>query len=167
MEVLRRLSSRGDLTLMKPSLLKDSNHVTIRVNPDVVARVLLDADENGAAMLAREVDVSRHLAERGAPVTRPTEKPESGPHRFDQACVTFWQYESTIDSDVDIAHAVNSLNLVHQELLHYSGDLPNFWKSADQTYQQLQTPNSRQFLSEGDHRFLKEVFKRFHHLKSL
>ena len=118
-------------------------------------------------MLDRGLSVSRHLAQRGAPVTRPTEKPESGPHRVDDSCVTFWQYESTIDSEVDITQAVNALNRVHRELPHYSGDLPHFWKSLDQTYQQLQTPDSRRFLSEGDHCFLKEVFKRFQHLKSL
>ena len=65
MDVVRRLSDRLDLALVKPSLLKDSHHVTFRVNPDVVARVLLDAGENEAAMLVRELDVSRELAQRG------------------------------------------------------------------------------------------------------
>jgi len=87
-EVLRRLFRRMDLSLVNPYLLKDSNHVTFRANSDVVARVLLDADAISAAQLARECDVSLFLADRGAPVTRPTVDP--GPHRIGVDCVTLW-----------------------------------------------------------------------------
>ncbi len=167
MDVVNQLSDALGLALKEPSLLKDSNHVTFRVNADVVARVLLDAGDNAYAMLALGRDVSHYLAEHGAPVTRPTTRPDAGPHQVDGHCVTFWCYEPIAASRVDVNQAASALKHVHRELRDFPGELPHFWDSMETTYQSLLSPAGRQFLSVQDHGFLVDVFDQFQHLRSL
>jgi hypothetical protein len=167
LEIVHGLSKALDLEVAEPKLLCDSNHVTLRLNADIVARVLLDASDESAACLERECEICRQLAERGAPVTQPTVTPDPGPHRFGSDLVTFWQYVEVFDQKVDLAEAAIALQHVHEALRHCTVDLPHYWQTVDLACRELQSEAGRRFLAPGDHRFLTDLHGHLVHLKDL
>jgi Ser/Thr protein kinase RdoA (MazF antagonist) len=77
------------------------------------------------AWLARELDVTRDLHARGAPVVPPTDLLPAGPHIEDGFALSFWTYVGPTSEDPPAPEVVGRmLAELHQALRSYPGDLP-------------------------------------------
>lgn len=108
-------------------LLHTRSNVLVRLG-GLVARVpatttLVRADP--APWLARDVEVSRYLTQRGVPVVSPSTDPPAGPHFSGGLPVTLWHYtRHDPDHRYSPAEIAKSLGRVHDALREYPGELP-------------------------------------------
>jgi hypothetical protein len=108
-------------------LLHTRSNVLVRLGA-LVARVpattrLMRTDP--APWLARDVELSRFLTERGVPVVSPSADPPAGPHFSGGLPVTLWHYtRHDPDHRYSPAEIAKSLGRVHEALREYPGELP-------------------------------------------
>jgi len=108
-------------------LLHTRSNVLVRLGA-LVARVpattrLMRPDP--APWLARDVELSRFLTERGVPVVSPSTDPPAGPHFSGGLPVTLWHYtRHDPDHRYSPAEIAKSLGRVHEALREYPGELP-------------------------------------------
>jgi len=108
-------------------LLHTRSNVLVRLGA-LVARVpattrLMRTDP--APWLARDVELSRFLTERGVPVVSPSTDPPAGPHFSGGLPVTLWHYtRHDPDHRYSPAEIAKSLGRVHEALREYPGELP-------------------------------------------
>ena len=112
-DAAREVAARQGLDARQAVVLRDLRTAVVHLRPSpVVARVAPASDE---AVVRRQVDVTAHLAARGAPVAAPWQ--ESGPHLAGDRVVTLWEY---VDHDAartpDGAAAGRALREVHDLL---------------------------------------------------
>lgn len=110
----------------EPVLVADRSNSVYRLDPHrVVARVAMatSAARIGMDWLRREVEITRFLGERGAPVTRPI----AGPFERDGFVVSFWQLEDVIAERADPTEAGKTLARVHRALAEYPRDALPEW----------------------------------------
>jgi len=139
-ESARRVARRLGLGEVEPRLLAISEHVTLHLSPaPVVARVKKGAGAEAA--MRRELDVVRHLAERGAPVVAPLA--EAGPYVEAGFVMTLWPFLSLELADGENERhqilAAGSLKHVHSAFADYPGDLPAFDRKIESCYLLLLT----------------------------
>ncbi|MEV0262237.1 aminoglycoside phosphotransferase family protein [Streptomyces sp. NPDC050617] len=132
----RRLGLRAD----EPRVLHDVFNVLVHLAPDpVVVRVptlALASVEEQAAKQRDELAVAGWLADRGAPVVRPSPLVPREPVEIEGMSLTFWEFVSEVDVLGDLA-AVDPQRLedrfaeqtgwtaeLHGLLADYPGDLP-------------------------------------------
>lgn len=114
----------------EPVVIADRSNLVLRLDPHrLVARVAMATSmvRVGMAWLRREIDVSRHLAERGALVTRPATSIEAGPHERDSLVVSFWDLEDLLPDVVDPHAAGAALAQAHRCLASYPLDALPVW----------------------------------------
>lgn len=107
-------------------LIADRSNSVYRLDPHrVVARVAMatSAARVGIEWLEREVEITRFLEARGAPVTRPV----AGPFERDGFVVSFWQLEDVVADRADSTEAGKSLARVHHALAEYPRDALPRW----------------------------------------
>jgi phosphotransferase family enzyme len=121
-----------------PVVLADGANVVVHLSPaPVVAKVAASttAVRPAAACLQRELDVSRFLAGRGAPVMTPSPEVPATVHHGDGQVMSFWRYLSPSGSDASGGDAPGGvlasedvigpmLRDLHAELASYPGQLP-------------------------------------------
>lgn len=139
-ESARRVARRLGLGEVEPRLLSLSEHVTLHLAPaPVVARVKKGLGAEAAMRL--ELDVMRHLAQRGAPVVPPLA--EAGPHVEGDCVLTLWPLLALEPADGDSERhqilAAESLRRVHGAFADYPGDLPAFERKIESCYLLLLT----------------------------
>lgn len=122
------------LKVENAKLLHFGCNATIRLYPyDIVARVSGRAGgfSSHAAARQREIDVSRYLADAGAPVVSPSSMIDAGLHEEDGVIVSFWEYIEASESRRDRKYALDALHRCHEILADYPGELPFLHGYAD------------------------------------
>jgi hypothetical protein len=126
-----------------PVVLADGANVVVHLRPaPVVAKVAASttAVRPAAAWLQRELDVTRFLADRGAPVMTPSPEVPATVHHGDGQVMSFWRYLSPSGGDPSSSDAGGGgpgggtlasedvigpmLCDLHAELAGYPGQLP-------------------------------------------
>lgn len=161
LNAITTLSNRLGIQVTDSTLLCESHHVTLRISSDFVARVLIGDERDAREKLTRELEVSRFLARRGAPVSQPADRCDAGPHAVDSAFVTLWKFEEVKQrkSEVPVA-AHDALVECHRHLEDYEADLPDFRESLEECLEALQGEDARKFLKSEDHQFLVDCSKK-------
>ena len=124
-----KVAQRHGIRVVEPTVLAERYAVRVHLRPaPLVARVstftaLLRHPID--AWLTRELDVTRFLHGRGAPVVPPSDLLPAGPHLADGFAISFWSYVTPV-SDALPAPAVAGRMLVqlHEALREYPGELP-------------------------------------------
>jgi Phosphotransferase enzyme family len=110
-----------------PLVLRDNWHVLVHLRPlPLVARVssgLPYPEGPPEEDVVRELEVASHAARAGAPVVRPSDLLDPGPHRHGGHVITFWQYVEP-RSEVEPEAAGQGLRAVHDALADFEGALP-------------------------------------------
>lgn len=139
-ELARRVARRLGLGAVEPRLLAVSEHVVLHLFPaPVVARVKKGAGAEAA--MRRELEMMRHLAERGAPVVPPLA--EAGPYVEDGSVMSLWPFLALEPADGENERhqilAAESLKQVHGAFADYPGHLPGFERKIEACYLLLLT----------------------------
>jgi len=131
-EVAVAAARRVGLSVENAEVLAERSNAIVALEPaGVVARVAMDVrltaraghDVRGA--YAREVEIARHLAARGAPVLAPTDLVPPGPHEVMGRLVSFWPRLRSA-RQADPAAAGRALGACRAALDEVS-DLPVLW----------------------------------------
>jgi len=158
-EVARRLGAGT----IEPVVLRDSNHVSIRLAPlRVVARVFeISRNPSAVADLARELAVARHLAGRAAPVVPPTTELPAGPHFCGDAALSLWQFvEHRSASEDDVTDAAIALRDIHDALADFPTALPAFGSKGAEARALLADRSALPALASADRIFLLTAHER-------
>jgi len=114
---------------VQPTVLAERYAVRVHLRPaPLVARVstytaLLRHPID--AWLTRELEVTRFLHGRGAPVVPPSDLLPAGPHLQDGFAISFWSYVTPVSDDVPAPEAAGRmLAELHGALRDYPGELP-------------------------------------------
>jgi hypothetical protein len=111
-----------------PVVLRDSWHVLVHLRPlPLVARVSSGRSyPEGPSEddVIRELAVASHAARAGAPVVRPSDLLDPGPHRHSGHVVAFWQYIEP-KREVEPVAAGQGLREIHEALADYEDELPS------------------------------------------
>jgi hypothetical protein len=106
--------------------------------------------------MAREVAVAGHLAARDAPVVAPTANPSPGPHRTEDAVVTFWRFvEHDPDHRPDPEVAGSTFRVITDRLRDYVGPLPRWEEAIDECARRLTEPTAPLNLTVNDKNLLR------------
>jgi len=128
----------------------------------VVAR-MAPADDESVACAAREVAVSRYLAERGAPVVGPAAIMPARPFIEEGMVVTLWPHvphgEAHYDSPQDVADAAYALRRVHDTFAGYPGALPSYGERIEECAALLHDRAALPGLADADRTFLMRAYE--------
>ncbi len=115
--------------VVEPVVLADRYAIRVHLRPaPLVARVstftaLLRPPVE--SWLARELDVTRFLHGRGAPVVPPSDLLPPGPHLRDGFAISFWAYVAPVSEETPEPEVAGKmLAELHQVLREYPGELP-------------------------------------------
>jgi hypothetical protein len=106
-----------------------------------VARVTSGAAGVNPNDVVCELEVARHALRGGAPVVRPSDLLDPGPHVHDGRTLVFWTY---VDStgEVDPRAAGEGLRAIHEALADYDGELPRGGRADEVEEMLAQLPSS-------------------------
>ncbi|GAX88726.1 phosphotransferase [Effusibacillus lacus] len=111
-------------------VLADGGNLIVYLSPyPIVARVITlfegDDSQYWRDILAREIDVARHLESVGAPVVKPIYDFDPGPHPTGDTWCTLWEYIPASDLPVLTGdEAFNLLKSLESSMETYPGSLP-------------------------------------------
>jgi hypothetical protein len=164
-EAATRLVRHLGLDRVDPTILHESQHITIGLSPlDIVARVVSADQAEAIRRLNRELAVARHLVEKSAPVIRPTSELPAGPHLHQGFALTLWRFVDHVAADGDnaehAASAAAALRRVHEGLADFRDDLPSFWIKVEQCRNLLENDSALPALCVSDRRFLLMFYDR-------
>jgi Ser/Thr protein kinase RdoA (MazF antagonist) len=145
-----------------PVVLRDASNLLVHLAPaPVVARVMTVTAtvRDGAAWLAREVAIARHLVAAGAPVVAPSGEIDPGPHRHDGFTASFWTYVDEAGRRLDAREAGRRLRTCHDALTTYDGELREL-PALDEALAQLGPLAASGALAEDDAALLREAGER-------
>lgn len=116
----------------EPVLVAERSNLVLRLDltdGPVIARVALATSSARVGMqwLRREVEVSRYLSARGAPVTEPALRVDAGPHERRGFVISFWRHEREIAEPPSPAAVGATLATVHRALASYPEDALPVW----------------------------------------
>jgi hypothetical protein len=153
------VAHRLGVDCVDPTILHHSEHISIALFPsDIVARVVRAENIEAEKKLRREVEVGRHLVQKGAPVVSPATDVFAGPHLHDGFALTLWQYVKHVAADGDNpahrASAAEALRRVHDALADFPGELPSFRSKIDGCRTSLESRSALPALNAADRRFL-------------
>ncbi len=124
-----RVADRHGIRVAEPVVLAERYAIRVHLRPaPLVARVstftaLLRHPIDD--WLARELDVTRFLHGRGAPVVPPSDLLPAGPHREDGFAISFWSHVASVsDAPPSVDVAGKMLAELHAALREYPGALP-------------------------------------------
>ena len=150
-----------------PTLLKAAHHTSLLIAPHkIVARVQSgEPIATAGERAAREIAVTRYLADRRAPTLAPIRE-FAGPHVRAPAVVTFWPYAEhrRAASEADAQVAAMSLATVHQALRDFAGKLPPYTEALDRCWDALSGDRIGAVLPTTDKHLLETEFRRLRHL---
>jgi Phosphotransferase enzyme family len=114
------------LSIDRHEILQDGSTLVLRLNNSLVVRVVTDLDgpRQGSAWYERENAVAQYLAANDAPVIPMHPDIPPGPYEHLGYTMNFWQYVQRIDTPPDPAEIGENLQLCHQLLAAYQGELP-------------------------------------------
>lgn len=155
-------AAEAGLGAVTAQLLHLGNHTTVRLNPwPIVARIAsgtsFDFTDDS---LARELEIGRHLAKRGASAVRPTALVPPGPYMEKECAVTLWQFVDgrPITTEDDARLAAASLREVQAALLDFEGDLPSFLTKVESCEIILAKADEAPKLPGADRQFLLKLY---------
>jgi len=124
-----KVAERHGIRVVAPTVLAQRYAVRVHLRPaPLVARVstftaLLRHPID--AWLTRELDVTRFLHGRGAPVVPPSDLLPAGPHLADGFAISYWSYVTPVSDEVPAPEvAGRMLAELHGALREYPGELP-------------------------------------------
>jgi Phosphotransferase enzyme family len=131
--------------------------------PEIATVVrLAPADEASLVAAARELDVSRYLAERGAPVVGPARGAPEKPVVAEGFVATLWPHvdhtEAGYDDHAAVARAAHALRRVHEAFADYPGALPPYSDRIEECGRVLQRPHALPALADEDREFLLRAY---------
>ncbi len=124
-----------------PLVVADRSNLVLRLAPHpIVARVAMATSlvRVGMAWLAREVEIARFLADRGALVTVPSAAIPPGPYEREGMVISFWELETLAGESVAPHAAGVALGLAHRHLADYPRDRLQEWGAFEETAQVLE-----------------------------
>ena len=128
----------------------------------IVAR-MAPADDESVACAAREVAVSRYLAERGAPVVGPAAAMPAAASIEEGMVVTLWPHvphrEAHYDSPQDVADAAYALQRMHDAFAGYPGALPSYAERIGECAALLHDRAALPGLADADRAFLLRAYE--------
>src|SRR5580700_5535353 len=93
MEAASKVAGRIGAGQVEAVLLHNSEHIGVLWRRlEIVARIVVCAEDDAAERLARELAVARHLSERQAPIVPPSGRFPAGPHFQGKFGLTLWQF---------------------------------------------------------------------------
>jgi hypothetical protein len=125
----------------RPVVIADRSNLVLHLVPHpIVARVAMATSyvRVGMTWLRREVELSRFLVARGAPVTRPTETIDAGPIERAGLVMSFWARESILGERAAPALAGGALSRIHSALADYPVERLQEWGGFEETRQVLE-----------------------------
>jgi len=131
--------------------------------PEIATVVrLASADEASLEAAARELDVSRYLADRGAPVIGPARGAPPTPVVAEGFVATLWPHvvhtEAGYDNHAEVARAAHALRRVHEAFADYPGALPAYGDRIEECRRLLQRADALPALAEEDRAFLLRAY---------
>jgi hypothetical protein len=119
-----------------PVVLHDGANVIVHLRPaPVVARVATRVAlirPGVAAWLARDIEITSYLSERGVPVVAPCVDPPAGPHQYGGHTLTFFEYvphdPGYVCTPAEVGRLLGEL---HEALRDYPGELRTDGPIAD------------------------------------
>ena len=152
-------------TPITPVILHHSQHITVHLEPiAIVARVLPLGPTRTAEALTRELEIVRHLGERGAPVVMPSPTYPAGPHFHDGFAMTLWPYvehHAVDDDDSDqLASATRALRQVHEALADLPHSLPSYLTKIVECGALLGNRSELPALATSDRDALLEIYEK-------
>lgn len=153
--VAQRIAARYGVDGRQPTILQDSNHTVIHLNPaPLVAKVNTSSEKSS---LTDEVAIVQFLAARGASVVPPTSLFPPGPYLVDTLEVSFWEYCPHESSEPSAETLAASLRLLHDALEGYAEPL-RAWDVFDGVAQVLASSSSLLALPAPDRSFLRRKY---------
>jgi aminoglycoside phosphotransferase (APT) family kinase protein len=167
-EVLTRALRAADRTARRgPSapeaiVLYRSRRICLLL-PEIATVVrLAPADEASLEAAARELDVSRYLAERCAPVVGPAKDAPEKPVVAEGFVATLWPHvdhtEAGYDDRREVARAAHALRRVHEAFADYPGALPAYSDRIEECGRLLRRADALPALAEEDRAFLLRAY---------
>jgi hypothetical protein len=158
MQAVHELAAKLRLEV-SPRILKDSNNTIVHLAPLPLVAKVGTSYFRGASLeaLDRELDVTRHLAPKQAPIILPSRDVPAGPHRAAGLIVTLWQFYEDLGAPEDERAFGPLLARVHEALLDYSDPLPPFTIELDDVERILQDRARLRRLGDHDHACLRTV----------
>ena len=158
-EAARRLAESLGILSASPRVLKDWNNTIVHLAPaPVVAKVgTSHFREARREPLERELQVSRHLASKGAPIVQPSSDFRPGPYYINGLTLTLWRYYE--EARATSASFAPLLKAVHDGLRDYRGPLPWFGAELQDAGRVLQDRPRLARLADGDYDLLVSVHR--------
>jgi hypothetical protein len=125
------------LEVTDPRVVRDLSNVLVHLAPlPVVARVATTTaavrPDGARAWLARDVEMARWLAARGAAVVAPVDELPPGPHNEDGFVLSFWRLVDPRAERPSPAQAGRELRALHERLDGFRGALPTLDSVLDE-----------------------------------
>jgi aminoglycoside phosphotransferase (APT) family kinase protein len=148
-----------------PVVLRHSQHVIVLLRPAaIVARVLSLSPTRTAEALSGELEIVRHVGERGASVVMPSHTYPAGPHFHDGFAMTLWPYvehHAIDDDDSDqLASAARALRQVHEALADLPHSLPSYLTKIEECGALLGNRSELPALATSDRDVLLEMYEK-------
>jgi hypothetical protein len=150
-QVVKSLKRIG-ISPSEPKVLADGGNLIVHLFPyPIVARVMTLFEENDSLywrdILAREIDVARHLDRAGVPVVKPVDDFDPGPHSVGNTWCTLWEYvPNTNLPPLNGDEAFNLLKSLESGMETFPGDLPRLgaWTPVSDAMRQISTIDNEQ-----------------------
>jgi hypothetical protein len=157
-EAALRVAAGLGVHVRQAVILEDWNNTIIRLVPTPIVAKVGTSHFRDAQLesLERELAVATHLADRGAPVIRPTSEIPPGPHRWRHLRLTLWQHVEPVAGMPSSAELASALKLVHEALADIGRALPSFVLELEDAKTLLQ-PDHSPALDPADRRFLIDL----------
>ena len=164
LEAVAGVAAELGLGPITPRVVNLAKHTIIRLAPlPFVAKLRFTrGSDQVCADLAREVAIAGYLAARHAPVIRPAQGINPGPHVRDRCAMTIWEFTShrVAASDTDAWLAARALRQFHEAFAPFGEDLPLFTNPIDACGDLLTTGSQITGLGAKDRRFLSTLYTR-------
>jgi hypothetical protein len=165
MQAAMAVARQLDIGCSEPTILRHSQHVSIRLFPsDVVARVLQAEQPEAERQLCRELAVARHLVQKGAPVVGPTSTIPAGPYFQAGFAMTLWPFVKHVPADDEnrehMASGASALRRIHSALADFPDELPSVMTKIAGCRDLLEDQSALPALAGTDRAFLLKLYKR-------
>lgn len=139
-----------------PTVLAERSNLVLAIDSATVARVALATSITRVGMdsAAREVEITRWLDARGAPVTRPSREVGTSPIERDGLVVGFWEREELVAERPEPRSAGAALRVIHTLLRDFPRERLARWGGFEEARRVLPRLRSRDVLTPSElHRF--------------
>ncbi len=160
----KRIARHAGAGAAEPVVLYRSRRVCFLLPDSATVVRLAPADKDNLAAEARELAVSRHLYDKGAPVVGPSPLQPAEPLVEDGMVATLWpniiHTEADPDNSTALARAAEALHRVHLAFADYPGPLPSYFDRIAECGALLRDDVALPALGAKDRALLIERFDR-------